>query len=382
MLADPSTTADVLDDATGVMAVSLAFAVGGLVHGITGFGAGMTAMAIAPLGLKLMDAVAIVAIYVLVVCVSLAWTMRDALAKPSVRSLLPPLCIGSVLGVPLGVKLLIIADPRMLKILLGASMLAFVVERVLHELKHQPGARGASPTADKAHTSRSSSPVPIGSLAARCKQRGSAISDAEAPDRRLLPASALSSSDVLDCDEAMVTAAPVFLPLSAGALASTPAWSDPKAAQFAIMEQSTIEPSVAVAPEGRGKNCWQRASDRIMGLFIGTASGLLDGALNEGGPPAIIFVTLQDWPKDDAKATLQFLFLVEQLFTVFTLAAQGVLQPRHLVYDLVGLPAAAIGLALGVCICAITRPSTPRPEVVPIDPADLALESRRRRREA
>ena len=35
---------------------------------------------------------------------------------------------------------------------------------------------------------------------------------------------------------------------------------------------------------------------------------------------------------------------------MLTLASQGVLETRHLVYDLLGLPAAALGLALGVCV--------------------------------
>ena len=127
------------------LTVSAAFAVAGFVHGITGFGAGMTAMAIAPISLPLIDAVAIVAVYVLIVCVTLAYMHRDSLSNPAVQSALIPLCAGSVLGVPLGVSLLTHVDPRWLKILLGASMLAFVLERLIHECRQPMSPRARSP---------------------------------------------------------------------------------------------------------------------------------------------------------------------------------------------------------------------------------------------
>ena len=116
-------------------AVSVAFFVASFVHGATGFGAGMTAMAIAPLVLPMLDTVAIVAVFVLLVCLVLAVQLRGSLSNPKVLATLPPLCLGSLIGAPLGVKLLTTTDPRLLKILLGASMLAFVVERLIHEIQ-------------------------------------------------------------------------------------------------------------------------------------------------------------------------------------------------------------------------------------------------------
>ena len=38
---------------------------------------------------------------------------------------------------------------------------------------------------------------------------------------------------------------------------------------------------------------------------MGVLSGVLGGALNEAGPPVVIYLTLKHWPKDDVKATLQ-----------------------------------------------------------------------------
>ena len=48
---------------------------------------------------------------------------------------LPFLVLGSVMGVPIGVWLLMTIDPDFLKIGLGCSMLIFVVERVLVDLQ-------------------------------------------------------------------------------------------------------------------------------------------------------------------------------------------------------------------------------------------------------
>lgn len=39
--------------------------------------------------------------------------------------------------------------------------------------------------------------------------------------------------------------------------------------------------------------------------MVGLASGMLSGALNEGGPPVVIFFALQGWAKDEVKAALQ-----------------------------------------------------------------------------
>ena len=108
----PAATAD----SAWMVDISAAFLVAGFVHGAVGFGAGMTAMAIAPIGVPLMDAVAIVAVYVLFVCLVLAVQLRHSLANPQVRRALPALCLGSVAGVPVGVKLLTAVDPLYLKI--------------------------------------------------------------------------------------------------------------------------------------------------------------------------------------------------------------------------------------------------------------------------
>jgi len=88
----------------------------------------------------------------------------------------------------------------------------------------------------------------------------------------------------------------------------------------------------------------------VVGLLVGVVSGVLNGALNEGGPPVVMFLALKPWGKDDVKATLQFYFMLICVFSVAMLAQKGILAPRHLYYDAVGLPAGALGLGLGVAL--------------------------------
>ena len=264
--------------------MSVAFFVASFVHGATGFGAGMTAMAIAPLVLPMLDTVAIVAVFVLLVCLVLAVQLRGSLSNPKVLATLPPLCLGSLIGAPLGVKLLTTTDPRLLKILLGASMLAFVVERLIHEIQLSQSRPSFVELSE---------------------------GDAEAP------------RDGDRSGDGRASPGAVSSPKRAMSLSNSSYWGEP-------VSEVNI--------------------NRLASFVIGLASGVLTGALNEGGPPVIIYVTLRGWPKDDAKATLQFFFFFSQVVTVAQLALQDVLHTSHLYYDLVGLPAAALGISLGVLV--------------------------------
>ena len=50
------------------------------------------------------------------------------------------------------------------------------------------------------------------------------------------------------------------------------------------------------------------------------------------------------------QATLQFYFFLIALFSVLMLAQKGLLAQRHLYYDALGLPSAALGIGLGVAL--------------------------------
>jgi len=112
--------------------VMVAFAAAGFVQGVAGFGAGIVAMSICPMALPVMEASPIVAVFALCVCGALAVQLRNALGSPAVRPVLQSLLLGCACGVPLGGFLLTWADPRWLRLVLGACMLVFAAERVMH----------------------------------------------------------------------------------------------------------------------------------------------------------------------------------------------------------------------------------------------------------
>ena len=40
-----------------------------------------------------------------------------------------------------------------------------------------------------------------------------------------------------------------------------------------------------------------------IGFSVGLVSGILNGALNEGGPPVVIYLAVKRWHKDDQKVS-------------------------------------------------------------------------------
>ncbi len=82
-------------------------------------------------------------------------------------------------------------------------------------------------------------------------------------------------------------------------------------------------------------------------ITAGFLSGLLGGATGAGGPPVIIYSTLQPWSKDETKATLAFYFLITGLSIVATHAYSGLITSEVINYFTVSLPALAVGIFLG-----------------------------------
>ena len=309
--------------------VSVAFLVASFVHGIAGFGAGIVAMSIVPLQLPVMEAVPIVAVFSLCICAGLALQLRGALSNPSVRPVLLSLVVGCVIGVPLGGVLLTRADPRWLRIALGMCMLLFVGERVMHD------------------------------------------DDGAAAERRAYAAVAEGDAHALR---------PVAMEQIQPSPLTSPSVS-PRLLSRLGRPIEAEEPPASPKIKHRGR----RTIDHpLVGVAVGLASGVLGGALNEAGPPVVIYLTLKQWPKDDVKATLQvvsalpplplracvltcvtcthlractsFLPCLQVYFTLVSLAVvtmmacRGILQPRHLYYDATGLPAAVLGASAGVCL--------------------------------
>ena len=96
-------------------------------QGLTGFGFGLVAMALLPLFMDFKDAVALVAVLNLLVCVATFLTAR----RHVVWRRTAPLAAGAFLGVPVGVWALVRWDARWLLGILGAWMIAFAISELL-----------------------------------------------------------------------------------------------------------------------------------------------------------------------------------------------------------------------------------------------------------
>ena len=270
--------------------VSVAFLVASFVHGIAGFGAGIVAMSILPLQLPLMEAVPIVAVFSLCICAGLALQMRDALSNPSVRPVLISLVVGCVIGVPLGGILLTCADPRCLRIALGMCMLLFVGERVMHD---------------------------DGGAAA---ERRAYAAVAEGDAHALRPV-AMRLGRVIEAEEPSPLASPLVSPRLLSRLGRPVEAEEPPA-----------------SPKAKGHR--RRTVDHpLVGVCVGLASGVLGGALNEAGPPVVIYLTLKQWPKDDVKATLQVHSTHPSPACLLTHSTHSLTHPLLRTYLLICLPA-------------------------------------------
>ena len=78
----------------------------------------------------------------------------------------------------------------------------------------------------------------------------------------------------------------------------------------------------------------------------GFLAGCLGGAYNTPGPPAIVYGTLRQWPRDEFRAVLQTLFLVNGLLVVASHFVAGHLMAPVLAYCLYTVPALALGILL------------------------------------
>eukprot|EP01051_Picozoa_sp_SAG22_P013034 SAG22_NODE_1416_length_4469_cov_3.239930_2_plen_160_part_00 len=94
----------------------------------------------------------------------------------------------------------------------------------------------------------------------------------------------------------------------------------------------------------------QKPLGRHWGLPFGVMSGVLAGSLNEGGPPAVIYLSLRKWEKDYVKVGLQAYFLSIHAYSIPLMAANGILGQRHLRYDAIGMPAGFLGVAIGSAV--------------------------------
>jgi uncharacterized membrane protein YfcA len=78
----------------------------------------------------------------------------------------------------------------------------------------------------------------------------------------------------------------------------------------------------------------------------GFFAGCLAGAYNTPGPPAIVYGTLRQWPRDEFRAGLQTLFLVNGLLVVASHSVAGHVTLTVLTYCLYTVPALLFGIFL------------------------------------
>ncbi|HWL51257.1 MAG TPA: sulfite exporter TauE/SafE family protein [Chthoniobacteraceae bacterium] len=69
-----------------------------------------------------------------------------------------------------------------------------------------------------------------------------------------------------------------------------------------------------------------------LGFPLGTLSGALAGAFNMGGPPAVVYLYSQGWPRASVIASLQVTFFVALVIRLLMVALSG-----HATHDVLGL---------------------------------------------
>jgi uncharacterized membrane protein YfcA len=81
--------------------------------------------------------------------------------------------------------------------------------------------------------------------------------------------------------------------------------------------------------------------------FFGFLSGCLGGSLGAGGPPVVMYTSLQSWTKDKIKVTLQGFFCASSVIVVLGHALSGVTNLMVLRYYVVSLPLLILGIHSG-----------------------------------
>ena len=79
----------------------------------------------------------------------------------------------------------------------------------------------------------------------------------------------------------------------------------------------------------------------------GFLAGCLGGAYNTPGPPVIVYGSLRQWPRNEFRAVLQALFLLNAMLVVASHAVAQHLTERVFVYYFYAVPALAVGILIG-----------------------------------
>lgn len=104
---------------------------------------------------------------------------------------------------------------------------------------------------------------------------------------------------------------------------------------------------VAYAVNALVRPTTQWVPSRMWVYPAGFLAGCLGGAYNTPGPPAIVYGSLRQWPKDEFRAAMQSLFLVSGLVVVGSHYIAHHLTQEVLTYYLYAVPALALGILAG-----------------------------------
>lgn len=85
----------------------------------------------------------------------------------------------------------------------------------------------------------------------------------------------------------------------------------------------------------------------VWGYIAGFFSGAITASVGAGGPPVIVYTTLNDWKKDEIKATLTGFFVLNGYMTAAVHAINGVITPNILQYFAVTLLFVLLGTYAG-----------------------------------
>ncbi len=85
----------------------------------------------------------------------------------------------------------------------------------------------------------------------------------------------------------------------------------------------------------------------VWGIIAGFLTGTIGAAFSAGGPPTIIYTSLNDWNKDEIKATLSGFFLLTGILIAIAHAAAGITTKEVLILFATGLLPVIIGTKLG-----------------------------------
>jgi uncharacterized protein len=100
----------------------------------------------------------------------------------------------------------------------------------------------------------------------------------------------------------------------------------------------------------RGHITMQKEINPIYGSFVGLIGGVLGGALNTSGPPAVVYTSAQPWLKNQIISTLQIYFFSTTVVQLITLAATGILGKDTLLLNVKLFPMVLLGVAIGFAI--------------------------------